>query len=254
MDSVQHSMMEMTATFNKKMAEFQRDLQNISSNNSQPASSSPTSRLAAEFNAFQSFVLSSLKTLQTQIAFLSNQLNNLEMRSRRKMLLIHGVPEDSKENPTKLAIKILTDNLKNLDLNEDVISRCHRLGSSKKDKPRPIVIKFKDIVKRNTIWYSKTELKGSGFTLSEFLTKERHNIFVAARARFGITNCWTKDGSIVVQLDDGSKRKITLMADLDKIPSNHTSSSTGAAGSTSNIHKESKTASNIRPKRFGRAK
>ncbi|CAG4956538.1 unnamed protein product [Colias eurytheme] len=151
MDSVQHSMMEMTATFNKKMAEFQRDLQNISSNNSQPASNSPTSKLAAEFNAFQSFVLSSLKTLQTQITFLSNQYNKLEMRSRRKILLIHGVPEDSKEFPSKLAIKILTDHLKNLDLTEDAISRCHRLGVSKKDKPRPIVIKFKDAVMRNSI-------------------------------------------------------------------------------------------------------
>ncbi|XP_045504229.1 uncharacterized protein LOC123700901 [Colias croceus] len=254
MDSVQHSMMEMTATFNKKMAEFQRDLQNLSSNNSQPASNSPTSKLAAEFNAFQSFVLSSLKTLQTQITFLSNQFNKLEMRSRRKILLIHGVPEDSKELPSKLAIKILTDHLKNLDLTEDAISRCHRLGVSKKDKPRPIVIKFKDAVMRNSIWYAKTDLKGSGFTLSEFLTKDRHDVFVAARARFGITNCWTKEGFIFVQLADGAKQRISVMADLDNIPSIHASSSPGATGSTSNTHKGSKLAQNVRPKRPGRAK
>ncbi|CAG4958066.1 unnamed protein product [Colias eurytheme] len=243
-------MMEMTASFNKRMAEFQHDLQTLHNVNSQPASSSPTSKLAAEFNTFQSFVLSSLKALHDQITLLSNQYNHLEMRSRRKILLIHGIPEASKEIPLNLVTSIVNQHLKVPGFKEDAISRCHRLGVSKKDKPRPIVVKFKDMTMRNSIWFSKTELKGSGYTISEFLIKERHNIFVAARLRFGVTNCWTKDGCIIVKADDGSKHKVTLMSDLENI----SKSSPSAAAAAPTLPKDGKQLENVRPKRFGRVK
>ncbi|CAG4945827.1 unnamed protein product [Colias eurytheme] len=247
-------MMEMTASFNKRMAEFQHDLQSLHNANSLPASTSPTSKLAAEFNSFQSFVLSSLKALNDQITLLSNQVNDLETRSRRKILLIHGIPEAPKEIPLKLVASFVSQHLKIPGFNEDAISRCHRLGVLKKDKPRPIVVKFNNMVMRNSIWFSKTELKGSGYTISEFLIKDRHNIFVAARSRFGVTNCWTKDGCIFVKTEDGSKHKVTLMSDLDNISASLSNSSPGAAAAASSLPRDGKQLQNVRPKRIGRVK
>ncbi|CAG4963521.1 unnamed protein product [Colias eurytheme] len=254
MESVKQSMTDMAALFNAKMAEFQRDLQNVNNtNNSQPASTSPTSKLAAEFNIFRSFVVASLHTLQSQIEFLSQQYIKWEMRSRRKMLLIHGIPEAPKEIPANLVSKVVMDHMNIPQFQQEAISRCHRLGSTKSDKPRPIIVKFIDVSLRDTIWYSKTSLKGSGYTLSEFLIKERHDVFISARARFGVTNCWTKDGYIIIQASDGKRHKVTMMSELDSIPST-AAGAPGLATTSTNVPHNSKQISNVRPKRCGKGK
>ncbi|XP_047543322.1 uncharacterized protein LOC125075655 [Vanessa atalanta] len=190
MDSIKHSIAQLTEHFNSKMAEFQQNL-----NSNMPAAS-PTSNIVSQFNAFRSFVLTALEGLQLQVELLSKKCDQIEMRSRRKMLLVHGVPEANKENLSATVSQLLSKHLKLPELSADSISRCHRLGSSVTEKPRVILIKFQDPIMRNKVWYAKTSLKNTGVTLSEFLTKERHDVFVAARQRLGINKCWTRDGNI----------------------------------------------------------
>ncbi|CAH2095794.1 unnamed protein product [Euphydryas editha] len=88
------------------------------------------------------------------------------MRSRRKILLIHGIPETKNENLTSVVIKVLTDHLKVPELSCTAVSRSHRMGRTKFSRPRPIVIKFHDVALRNKIWYEKTNLKNTGITLT----------------------------------------------------------------------------------------
>ncbi|XP_048478041.1 uncharacterized protein LOC125488740 [Plutella xylostella] len=85
------------------------------------------------------------------------------------------------------------------------------------DKPRPILVKFKDLALRNTVWYSKAKMKGSGVTLSEFLTKPRHEAFMAARERVGVKQCWTRDGCVVVLGADGKQHRVVTLAELDQV-------------------------------------
>ncbi|CAG4930217.1 unnamed protein product [Colias eurytheme] len=92
------------------------------------------------------------------------------------------------------------------------------MGRSNSDRPRPIVVKFKDISLKRKIWSAKKDLKGSGITLSEFLTKSRHDLFMAARKRFGVERCWTRDGNIFLIGPDGNRHQINAPADLDDIP------------------------------------
>lgn len=81
-------------------------------------------------------------------------------------------------------------------------------------KPRPILLRFYDYRLRQTLWATKRGLKDTGITLSEFLTISRHAVFVEARKRLGVKDCWILDGKVVVICSDGTKKKVTTMTEL----------------------------------------
>ncbi|KAJ8737053.1 hypothetical protein PYW07_000324 [Mythimna separata] len=84
-------------------------------------------------------------------------------------------------------------------------------------KPRPILCKLRDVNLRDSIWFAKTRLKGTSITVSEFLTKSRHRLFMYAREKFGVNNCWSQQGLIYVLGFDGSRHRVNSMSDLDNI-------------------------------------
>lgn len=73
MESIQHTIEELTQHFNLKMTEFQQNLQ--ASN----LTSSPTSNIAAQFSTFRIFVLSALESFQKQVVILTKQQELFEM-------------------------------------------------------------------------------------------------------------------------------------------------------------------------------
>ncbi|XP_046967559.1 uncharacterized protein LOC124544239 [Vanessa cardui] len=246
MDSLKKSLLELTETFNTRMAEFQKDLKAVS-----PATS-PTSNINAQFLTFRTFVLSALESLQVQVELLTRQQDEFEMRSRRKIILIHGVPEEKKENTSSLVTKILSEHFKFSQFSPSDYTRCHRLGSSAGNKPRAILVRFNEASLRDKLWSSKTSLKGTGITLSEFLTKTRHEAFVLARRLFGIRQCWTKDGCIIVLDAEGSRHRVVSVSEVNAIqrPLEDTSEPSTVPASSATIPKGSKVPSyTTRPKR-----
>lgn len=210
MESIKVSMADLAESFTVQMADFQSRI-------NQSEISNPTiSSVAAEFNGFKTFILKALEGLQTQVALLAQQMDGLEMQSRRKILLFHGVSEADGEDTSVRVIDILKKHLKS-DLAVKDIARSHRMGRLQNNLNRCILVKFRELSHRDKIWYSKTGLKGSGVTVSEFLTKPRHDVFMAARERFGVRSCFTRSGSIYV-LVDGARRCISSLADVKRIP------------------------------------
>lgn len=197
--------------FNNKMAEFQQNLSKTSS----PAS---TSSLSAEFTAFKSFIVLALNTLQRQVEFLGKEIESQEMKRRRKMILFHGVPEEKSEDLTVKVAGLVADHLLLPNFSSASIKSSFRLGRSVGKKPRPILVKFREVSVRDKIWFTKTKFKGTGVTQSEFLTKNRHEVFLEARSRFGINKCWTRDGCINVLAPDGSHYKVECSSELNNIP------------------------------------
>ncbi|CAH0716603.1 unnamed protein product, partial [Brenthis ino] len=120
------------------MAEFQENL-----NSSVSVTSSP-SAIAIQFSTFHSFVLSALEGLQLEVQLLTKQYDSMEMRSRRKILLVHGVQEKRKEDTAFLVLKASSQHFKMPDLSLDNVSRYQRIGTPSVEKSRPILIKFKD--------------------------------------------------------------------------------------------------------------
>ncbi|XP_047537185.1 uncharacterized protein LOC125071138 [Vanessa atalanta] len=210
MESIKDILASMAEQFNTTMKDFQQDLQKTNS----PVT---PSSLATEFAAFKTFVATALNSLQRQVELFTCEFDRLEMRSRRKMLLFHGVPEERSEDTSARVTNLVAEHLDIDQFSTTCIKRSYRLGRTTETKPRPIVVKFSDVSVRSKVWFAKTKFKGTGVTLSEFLTKARHDLFLATRRHFGVDKCWTRDAVIHVIAPDGSRHKIERMMDFEKI-------------------------------------
>lgn len=211
MEDIKNSMSEMMKSFSQRMCQFESGLQ-------KSTSPSTISGLAAEYADFKSFITGALQSLQLQIQFMAKELDHLEMRGRRKILLVHGVAEQPKEDLNQVVVRLVTERLRQGSFSASDISRCHRMGRMTNDnRPRPILFKLRDASVRSKVWSAKTCLKGSGITMSEFLTKTRHDAFMAARERFGIAKCWTMEGTVYVLGADGARHRVRCVDDLASV-------------------------------------
>lgn len=211
MEAILESQNKLQILFEKRMDAFQSRLQESSA----PASTDDEASLTEEFADFRNFMLTAVKSLQEQINLLARESDAHEMRSRRKILLLHGVPESESQDTAVHVVDVVLKQLKVSEFKADHISRCHRMGrASAPDRPRPILVKLRDVSLKQKLWSSKTALKG---TLSEFLTRPRHDAFMSARERFGINKCWTRDGFVFVLGPDGKRHRVSSVAELSRI-------------------------------------
>ncbi|KAJ2940679.1 hypothetical protein O0L34_g14788 [Tuta absoluta] len=106
--------------------------------------------LAKQFADFKSFILESLTSIQRQIDLLGLEQDRMEMRSRRKFLLLHGVNEVENEDVINTAVEIVSNSL-TIPIAVDNFSRVQRLGRPTENKPRPLLLKLKDVALRDKI-------------------------------------------------------------------------------------------------------
>lgn len=161
-----------------------------------------------------------LSMAKHQLQLLSDSYDKHEMHSRRKVLLVHGLPEEATEQVESKISDLIHNQLKLPSFEQANIDVCHRLGV-KADKRRPILIRFSNLKAKIAVWNAKTALKGSGITITEFLNKPRQEAFVAARKHVGIKSCWSADGVIVIALPNKSRAKIVSSSELQSLIAKH---------------------------------
>ena len=156
MESFQVFLDEVKELFSARMAEFQADLSKAA-----PSSSAATSlaSLNADFANFKKIITGTLNNLQQQVELLARECDRLEMQSRCKILLVHGIPEAQNEDPGQSFLRAVGDRIK-LPLDLNCFSRSHRMGRTSNDKPRPILLEFCRTDLRDRVWYAKSTLKG----------------------------------------------------------------------------------------------
>lgn len=214
---VNESLQNITSFFHSRMEDFEKALHQHTVMAIPGSQLQTVKALSADYQQFKTFVVNAVRTLKMQLDLLNTSFDQLETHSRRKVLLLHGLPEDSKENVAAKVHEVLSSKMKLMQARPEDIEACHRLGTAKKERTRPVLVRFATYKSKSDVWKAKTMLKGSRISMSEFLTKSRQNIFVAARKHFGIKNCWSSDGTIVVMLPDKTKRKITEFGALQKL-------------------------------------
>ena len=211
-DQLLKSMEELSSMFSTRMGEFEKNL-------SQPGPAAATTTIKAlstEFYTFKAFVWKTLGLLKSQVELVVLGMDRLETQSRRKVLLMHGVKEDKDENVMHKIMDVLSSQMKLPDVRSAAIESCHRLGA-KKDSSRPILVRFTSLQVRSNVWKAKTSLKGSKITITEFLTKSRQEVFIAARKHFGIHKCWSADGMIIILTPNKLKSKISSLSELKQL-------------------------------------
>ena len=130
---------------------------------------------------------------------------------RRQCLRVFGVTEEVGEDTDIICMEVG----KRIGVNVEVsdIDRSHRIGKKDVGKPRPIIIKFLSYRKRNEMFRNKRQLKGSGITIREDLTKQRHLLLKECIQKYGLPNVWTMDGVIIVKQGD-VKHRISCKDDM----------------------------------------
>ena len=153
------------------------------------------------------------------------KLDDQEQRSRNQCLLFHGIDEKEgnvKENTDNLVIDIIKSKLQINDFSLVDIQRSHRLGPKKpgrnlrstQDIKRPIIVRFASWRVRNKVFKTKKELKGSKISITEKLTRYRHQLYKAAMNKYGVKNTWTSEGHVLVKKDDNKIESIESMDDI----------------------------------------
>lgn len=202
--------------FEERMAKMEQEL-----HAAKPAPAHKNiSSLASEFSDFKAHIWKVLGMLKVHMELLTSGLDRHETASRRKVLLVHGVPEATDEKPDAVLKDVLADRLKVSVECIGAISVTHRLGA-KGAKGRPLLVRFSSVAARSEVWQQKKALKGTGITITEFLTKARHELFTAARKHFGMSNAWSSEGKIIVLLPDKSRQKVECWRDLQPLTSKY---------------------------------
>lgn len=228
---------DLEMNWKKKMADFEVRLKAAST------PSNPTVlQLSQDFQAFKDLVGNMLNLLRQQLSDCTKIVDAMDMRQRQKVLLFKGIPEDPERIVQHEVLKIIGDKLGLPHISDASLKRCHRLGSQVGDRPRVVLVHFRDHHNKSEVWKAKSKLKGSNVTLCEFLTRIRLSIHTTARKHFGVKNVWSLDGTIQIKVPGGGRHKIVSEEELhsliSKFPATSSPSSSDVRSGGSGSEKE----------------
>ncbi|CAH0686234.1 unnamed protein product [Spodoptera exigua] len=113
------------------------------------------------------------QNLRNEVNKLNNKLINLEANTKRKNVIIHGLPEPNEESHEQLTT-LVTSTLKEIEVNLEIgeIDRLQRLGKKRDNdvKIRPILLATTTLGKKIQILKNKKKMK-SGTYITHDLPK-----------------------------------------------------------------------------------
>ncbi|XP_063965007.1 uncharacterized protein LOC135156439 [Lytechinus pictus] len=143
--------------------------------------------------------------------------------SRRNFVRVFGIPEKKGEDTDQLLIKAVSDHLP-CPISSANIDHSHRSGRPRADskKPRPILVKLTHYRKKAALMKDRRQLKGSGISIQEDLTKANHHILLKLSNHPKVEAAWTVDGSIMAALkmnEEGIsiKRGVTSLQEVSTL-------------------------------------
>lgn len=177
--------------------------------------------------------------LKTEIKYNKDTINiykikveELDAKSKKKVLEFHGVPASNGENTNAIILK--TCDALGLKLDPSSISSSYRIPKTKQNVntsttalPQPIIVKFNTQTIKNNVYNLRKEIKKETkfpvpgqkrLFINENLTEERRKIFKEARRmkkENKITFLWTQNGKIYLRkTKESGKINITKISDL----------------------------------------
>lgn len=153
-----------------------------------------------EINVKMQSLETRLKTLEEENSVLRTENNvlksdneKMEQYSRRNNIRIFGIEEKNGETVEDVIMDLFITKM-GVEINKENIDRCHRVGATKPNKHRPIIVKFISYKHRQAVLKNKSKLKGTKCFIREDLTVYRQNLLSQAFANFD--NAWAYNGKI----------------------------------------------------------
>jgi hypothetical protein len=167
------------------------------------------------------------------------RLEDMEAYSRSDNLIIRGLPEcsaserateaplldggaptlrESYDSVEENVLRFFNGTLGVKVLPQD-ISAAHRLKAGKKDKVRPVIVKFVNRKARNNVYQARTQLKGSenSIFIAEHLTKSTSELFFEARKLLKdnkIYGAWSSNGQVHVRFSPDKTVRATVVRSI----------------------------------------
>lgn len=149
---------------------------------------------------------------QEQLKILKRANNDMEQYSRRNCIRVFGIEESRDENCEMIALDVFRNRL-GLDVSSPDIDRCHRVGKVKPGYHRALIVKFLSYRVRSKTIKSRRRLKGSGISIQEDLTALNQDLYRKVYTSKKVTNSWTADGRIFVQVKaSGGKLNTSIVS------------------------------------------
>nr|CAI5829809.1 unnamed protein product [Callosobruchus analis] len=151
------------------------------------------------------------KYYDEKIAQLENEIINLKsgkgdfQNNSKGEAIQKNVPEADDENLSEKVYQIFKDKMK-VDINRSEITAAYRVGRQNGNKPRHILVSFKDNCIKMAAYNKKKMLKGSKIIIKEDLTIPRLKVVKNASEKYGFKNVWTVNGHIFARSDKGVEK------------------------------------------------
>ncbi|CAH2044329.1 unnamed protein product, partial [Iphiclides podalirius] len=121
--------LEIISTQNRLEENITKRFDDLQAQISNAGSSKDTvARIAEELRSFREIVSGILGLLRQQIKECVRQVDEIDTRSRRKALIISGMPEKDNEDCTQRVLEVFNNNLGLSDISKSYIKSCHRLA------------------------------------------------------------------------------------------------------------------------------
>ena len=96
------------------------------------------------------------------------------------------------------------------------IEVAHRTGQRSSTRARPILVRFFDRKKRDSVIISRRNLKNKGYVIEEDLTYANYQVFRKASKHSATMSVWSSNGQILAKVKNGRIVRVNIHTDLDE--------------------------------------
>ena len=113
---------------------------------------------------------------------LQTEVVDLRCRSMRKNVVFTNIPQDNNEEDVENVVKkFMTEKMQIVNADSLEIARAHIFGRSRKDKPRPIVVRFEKFKEKQLVTKNGKNLAGTKYGVNDQYMKKRSQLFPILR-------------------------------------------------------------------------
>ena len=119
------------------------------------------------------YCIDATQAMKRKIADLDEKIDAMDDKQRKTNLIISGLNEDANENNEQCHQKIIKLIKEQLDIPDIDITAAYRIGKfSSQDKRRDVLVRFRTIDERDSVFKRKIKLRGQNVFIREDFCKE----------------------------------------------------------------------------------
>ena len=175
-------------------------------------------KLESEVKSLKKVNEGMIKQQDRRIKQNERELNDLQQYSRRWNLRVFKVPEKEKETAADCTAKvcaIFSDKV-GIPITASDIEVAHRTGQRSSTRARPILVRFFDRKKRDSVITSRRNLKNKGIVIGEDLTYANYQVFRKTSEHSATMSVWSSNGKILAKVKNGRIVRVNVHTDLMK--------------------------------------